>query len=190
MKPLVISIFFLSLFTQAIAHKPILIESSTYPVDSPYEIEEPEISKTFFATLSGDPHYYLINSKVDFDFYAGVIVPMVGECILDKKISFEVLDSNLNQMYLANSKDFEWDGWYEEYSSKWYWRGPEIGKDFVSNRIFKAGIYFIKVFNDSNSGNYVLAVGDDDKVSFLETISVLFSIGEIKDEFWNPSLCN
>jgi len=66
MKPLIISFLFLSLFTQVYAHKPVLNENSIYPPVSPYEIEEPEISKAIYSTLIGDPHYYRIQSDYYF----------------------------------------------------------------------------------------------------------------------------
>ena len=42
--------------SQVFAHKPVLNENSTYPPDAPYEIEEPEISKAIYSTLTGEPH--------------------------------------------------------------------------------------------------------------------------------------
>ena len=65
----IVTFLFCSIFiTHAYAHKPVLNENSTYPADAPYEIEEPEISKAIYSTLTGDPHYYRIQSDIDFDF--------------------------------------------------------------------------------------------------------------------------
>ena len=41
---------------------------------------------------------------------------------------------------------------------KWYWVGPEYGADFKSTNVFEAGTYYLRVFNNDNSGNYVLAI--------------------------------
>ena len=189
MKQLIITFLFIFSYTQAYAHKPVLNENSTYPADAPYEIEEPEISKAIYSTLTGDPHYYRIQSDVDFDFYAGILAAKIGECALERKFSFEVLDSEFHNIDVADGENFKWTPWYEEYGKQWYWNGPEIGKNFLSDRIYKAGTYYIKVFNSNNTGQYIMAVGDIEKFSFTDIIGLIFSLGDIEDEFWDPSLC-
>jgi len=182
-------ILFLIFCTQIHAHKPVFNENSSYPPDAPYEIEDPEISKAIYSTLSGDAHFYRIESDEDFNFYAGILAAKIGECALEEKFSFEVLDSEFHLIYLADGENFEWTPWYEEYGKQWYWNGPEIGENFLSNEVFKAGTYYIRVFNNSNSGNYIIAVGDIEKFSLIDIVGLVFSMGKIEDEFWNPSLC-
>ncbi|MBC47408.1 MAG: hypothetical protein CMO27_00710 [Thiotrichales bacterium] len=189
MKQLIITFLFIFSFTQPYAHKPVLNENSTYPADAPYEIEEPEISKAIYSTLTGDPHYYRIQSDVDFDFYAGILAAKIGECALESKFSFEVLDAEFHNIDVADGENFKWTPWYEEYGKQWYWNGPEIGKNFLSDRIYKAGTYYIKVFNNTNTGQYIIAVGDIEKFSFTDIIGLIFSLGDIEDEFWDPNLC-
>ncbi len=189
MKKCITSFLLLLLFTHAYAHKPVLNKNSTYPPDAPYEIEDPEISKAIYSTLSGNPHYYRIQSDVNFDFYAGILAAKIGECALDSKFSFEVLDSEFHRIDLADGENFEWIPWYEEYGKQWYWNGPEIGENFLSDRVYKAGTYYIKVFNETNTGQYIMAVGDIEKFSFTDIVGLLFSMGDIENEFWNPSLC-
>ena len=189
MKKCITSFLLLLLFTNVFAHKPVLNENSAYPPDAPYEIENPEISKAIYSTLSGTPHYYRIQSDVNFDFYAGILAAKIGECALESKFSFEVLDSEFHRIDLADGENFEWIPWYEEYGKQWYWNGPEIGKNFLSDRVYKAGTYYIKVFNDTNTGQYIMAVGDIEKFSFTDIVGLLFSMGDIENEFWDPSLC-
>ncbi|MEC7596507.1 MAG: hypothetical protein VYD29_05225 [Pseudomonadota bacterium] len=189
MKKYITSFLLLLLFTNVFAHKPVLNENSAYPPDAPYEIENPEISKAIYSTLSGTPHYYRIQSNVSFDFYAGILAAKIGECALESKFSFEVLDSEFHRIDLADGENFEWTPWYEEYGKQWYWNGPEIGKNFLSDRVYKAGTYYIKVFNDTNTGQYIMAVGDIEKFSFTDIVGLLFSMGAIENQFWDPSLC-
>ena len=189
MKKCITSFLLLLLLTHAYAHKPVLNKNSAYPPDAPYEIEDPEISKAIYSTLSGNPHYYRIQSDVNFDFYAGILAAKIGECALESKFSFEVLDSEFHRIDLADGENFEWTPWYEEYGKQWYWNGPEIGKNFLSDRIYKAGTYYIKVFNETNTGQYIMAVGDIEKFSFTDIVGLLFSMGDIENEFWDPSLC-
>ena len=189
MKKCITSFLLLLLFTHAYAHKPVLNKNSTYPPDAPYEIENPEISKAIYSTLSGNPHYYRIQSDVNFDFYAGILAAKIGECALESKFSFEVLDSEFHRIDLADGENFEWIPWYEEYGKQWYWNGPEIGENFLSDRVYKTGTYYIKVFNETNTGQYIMAVGDIEKFSFTDIVGLLFSMGDIENEFWDPSLC-
>jgi len=189
MKKCITSFLLLLLLTHAYAHKPVLNKNSAYPPDAPYEIEDPEISKAIYSTLSGNPHYYRIQSEVNFDFYAGILAAKIGKCALESKFSFEVLDSEFHRIDLADGENFEWTPWYEEYGKQWYWNGPEIGKNFLSDRIYKAGTYYIKVFNETNTGQYIMAVGDIEKFSFTDIVGLLFSMGDIENEFWDPSLC-
>ena len=189
MKKLLSILFLLGIFSQVYAHKPVLNDNSTYPADAPYEIEDPEISKAIYSTLIGDPHFYRIQSEVDFDFYAGILAAKIGECPLNSKFSFEVLDSDFHKIYLADGENFEWTPWYEEYGKQWYWNGPEIGQNFASNEVFKAGTYYIKVFNNSNTGQYIMAVGDIEKFSITDIVGLIFSMGKIEDEFWDTSKC-
>ena len=109
---------------------------------------------------------------------------------LEQKFSFEVLDSEFHNISLADGENFEWTPWYEEYGKQWYWNGPEIGKNFLSDRVYESGTYYIKVFNDSNTGQYIMAVGDIEKFSFTDIVGLLFSMGDIEDEYWDPSLCS
>ena len=183
-------ILFLIFCTQIHAHKPVLNENSRYPPDAPYEIEDPEISKAIYSTLSGDPHFYRIQSEEDFDFYSGILAAKIGDCALESKFSFEVLDSDFHLLYLADGENFEWTPWYEEYGKQWYWNGPEIGQNFASNKVFKAGTYYIKVFNDTNTGQYILAVGDIEKFSLTDIVGLIFSMGAIENAFWESKQCN
>ena len=68
--------------------------------------------------------------------------------------------------------------------------GPEVGEKFLSDRVYEAGTYYIKVFNDPNTGQYIMAVGDIEKFSFTDIVGLLFSMGDIEDEYWDPSLCS
>ena len=189
MKKILTFITLLMFCSYSNAHKPVMNENSSYPPDAPYEVEEPEISKAIYSTLAGDPHFYRIQSETDFNLYAGILAAKIGECALEEKFSFEVLDSDFHVLFVADGENFEWTPWYEEYGKQWYWNGPEVGKNFLSDRVFKAGTYYVRVFNNSNTGQYIMAVGDIEKFSFTDIVGLIFSMGKIEDEFWNPSLC-
>jgi hypothetical protein len=190
LKQILSALALLVFITQVYAHKPILNKHSTYPTEAPYEIEDPEISKAIYSTLTGESHYYRIQSDVDFDFYAGILAAKIGECALENKFSFTVLDAEFNTIHIADGENFDWVPWYEKYGKQWYWNGPEMGENFLSNKVFQAGTYYIKVFNATNTGQYIIAVGDVEKFSFTDVFGLLFSMGDIEDEFWGPDKCN
>ena len=87
-------------FTQTYAHKPVLSENSAYSAEEPYEIEEPEISKAIYSTLSGAPHFYRIDSETNFNFYAGILAAKIGNCALEEKFSFGSLLQNKDEGFL------------------------------------------------------------------------------------------
>ena len=162
-------LFILFLFSMPVhAHQPKLINYSP-TIDSPHKVIFPEISKAYYSKLTGQPHYYVINSEDDFLFYTSILSPKINE--EPSRFSLEVLDEDQNIVYKVDGLDFEWTAWYEPYARDWYWKGPEIGvesgKEFQTSFTIDAGTYYIKVFNESNTGHYSLAVGE---AEFLDQI--------------------
>ena len=194
MKKILLLIILLSMsFTYAIAHQPKLIKYSPSS-NKPHDVIEPEISKAYYGKLIGEPHYYKIESNIEFSFYAGITIPKINDNV--KWISLEVLDENNNSIFYEDGREYNWKAWYEPYARDWYWIGPQIGihnnKEFKESLKLEAGTYIIKVFNDDNQGSYSLAVGDIEffGANILEKISIwapiLFYIGPYMDIFyWN-----
>ena len=141
-------IIFLSIFnSKSHSHQPVLNEENPISATLPYVIEKPEISKAIYSTLKGQPHFYKIYSEKKFKFYVGITVPKIDGCNNFKKFSFQVLDNKMKLIKELDGKNFKWWPWYEKYGKKWYWIGPEFGKNFKSVKEFAPGKYFIKVFN-------------------------------------------
>ena len=66
-------LFILFLFSMPVhAHQPKLINYSP-TIDSPHKVFFPEISKAYYGKLTGNPHYYIVNSDKAFSFYAGIL---------------------------------------------------------------------------------------------------------------------
>jgi hypothetical protein len=192
-KIVLLIILFLISFTYAFAHQPKLIKYSPNS-NKPHEVIEPEISKAYYGKLIGEPHYYKIESDIEFSFYAGITIPKIDDNV--KWISLEVFDQNNNSIYYEDGKEYNWKAWYEPYARDWYWVGPQIGthndKEFKGSLKFESGTYIIKVFNEDNQGSYSLAVGDIEffGANIIEKISIwtpiLFYIGPYMDIFyWN-----
>ena len=90
---LIITLLLIIVIKSSEAHQPVL-NSEKSNSEKPYIIDEPEVSKAIFAELKGEPHYYRIDSKTKFKFYAGITTPKIDNCPLTKKFSFDVLDSD------------------------------------------------------------------------------------------------
>ena len=171
------------------AHQPILNSEIENSKKSPYLIDEPEISKAIYAELIGHPHYYRISSETDFKFYVGITVPKIAGCLLQKRFSYEVLDEEFKLIERKDGESFEWWPWYEKHGEKWYWIGPEIGQEFKSDRVYEKGTYYIKVFNENNTGQYVLAVGDIESFPITVIVKMLFTLPKINSVFWDEVEC-
>ena len=143
---LLLIIFFL-FSTSIFAHQPKLITNSP-SFDTPREVIFPEISKAYYGQLTGEPHYFIINSAKDFLFYTSILSPKTSDTY--KWLSLEVQDGNGDILYRADGSKFDWTPWYEPYARDWYWKGPEIGintgKEFQTSFQISAGTYYIKVF--------------------------------------------
>ena len=186
---LVIILSVILVLKSAEAHQPILNSEKNNSVEEPYIIEEPEVSKAIFAELKGYPHYYRIDSNTKFKFYAGITTPKIDNCPLTKKFSFDVLDSDFELIKKKDGENFNWWPWYEKHGEKWYWIGPEIGEKFKSNREYNKGTYYIRVYNQTNTGKYVLAVGDIESFPIFVIIKMLFTLPSINSAFWDDVTC-
>jgi len=188
----ILAVLLISLSSKLHAHTPVINDGSApMTIEYPFEIEEPEHSKAIFSELTGRPHYYKINSQESFKFYAGLTAPKPDDCALKQTFDLRILDDNSKEIDRRNGKSRDWWPWYEEYGKTWYWIGPEIGNDFKSNRIYNAGAYFIEVSNQTNSGKYVLAVGDEERFGFTAIAGMLLkgTMGKIRRKWWDNSNC-
>ena len=184
----IITLLLIIVIKSSEAHQPVL-NSEKSNSEEPYIIEEPEVSKAIFAELKGEPHYYRIDSNTKFKFYAGITTPKIDNCPLSKKFSFDVLDSDFELIKKKDGEKFNWWAWYEKHGEKWYWIGPEIGAKFKSNRVYNKGTYYIRVFNQNNTGQYVLPVVDIESFHISVIIKMLLTLPSINSAFWDDVTC-
>ena len=190
----IIFIFILLLTTNLFAHQPKLINYSP-SVDNPHEVIFPEISKAYYGKLSGEPHYYIINSEKEFLFYTGILSPKIDDEYKWLSIGVYAINEKNNKIlkFFADGQDFKWEAWYEPYARDWYWKGPEIGAEVNEDTGFKRsfnlskGTYLIQIFNKDNLGHYSLAVGEAEFFGsnlWEQTLTwapILFYIGPFMD---------
>jgi len=174
---------------QAAAHQPILAISDPHTKDNPFLVEKPEISKAIYTRLSGQPHYYQIDSSQPFDFYSGITKPKLDDCEVGKTFSLELLDDTFTILAIADGSKYNWRPWFEEFGRKWYWVGPEIGDAFRSTMRLEAGTYYIRVYNSANQGNYVLATGDVESFPIGVITRMMRDLPKINRIFWSQADC-
>ncbi len=178
----------LLLASPAAAHVPVL-EIGPKTVDAPFVIDDAEHSKAIYAILDGDADYYRIEESQPFDFYVGITAAKLETCNLRQSFSFEILDENLNVIDSRDGTTHAWYPWFEEFGKKWYWVGPEIGQDFASTTVYPAGTYYVRVFNQTNTGKYVLAVGDDERFGLGTLLTIRGVVRDTEAIFWDEAGC-
>ena len=65
-----------------------------------------------------------------------------------------------------------------------------MGKDFRHTEEFDAGTYYIRVRNQSNRGNYVLAVGDIESFPVGVMARMLRDLPKINRIYWKNANCD
>lgn len=156
----------------ASAHQPRLVESRLTTVT------EPEVSKAYYSTLTGEPDAYVIAATAPFDLYVGVLVPDIAE--QKKDVSAVVLKDGM-QVAILDGANFEWKQFFEEFGRDTYWQGPEY-----KARV-EAGEYKILVWSSNNDSKYSLAIGEVEAFDVVETWNALTLIPQLKRDFFNKS---
>ena len=85
----ILLILFVFVNFNALAHQPKLINYSP-SINNPHLVIDPEISKAYYSKLTGDPHYYKINSNKEFLFYTSILSPKISDTYI--ALSNDVLD--------------------------------------------------------------------------------------------------
>lgn len=156
----------------AFAHQPRVVESETT------QVVDPEISKAYYATLNGWPHTYIIDSKVDFDLYVGILVPDIKSA--DKSTVAEISKAGV-VLATIGGKDAPWKSFFEPFGQSSYLDGGEY------KARAEAGVYTIKVRSDNNDSKYSLAVGEIEAFDGAEGTNALSVIPELKRDFFEES---
>lgn len=154
------------------AHQPRYTMCSTGSPENPIVVHDAEISKAFYSVLKGYPQYYRISSEKPFSLYVNILIPANSP---DKNfVSAEVLDSSMKNITILDGTKFNWIIFYEKYGRDYYLMGPEYRAEV------NAGTYYIKVFNDDNSGKYTLATGEKEAFPPREIIRAIIIVPILK----------
>ncbi len=157
------------------AHQPRITDSRMT------EVPDPEISKAYYGTLSGEPDVYTINASDPFDLYVNILVPdIAGQ---KKDVSAVVLKDG-KEIVVLEGINFEWKKFYEPFGADTYWMGPEY------KARAEAGTYEIRVWSSNNDSKYSLAIGEIEKFDFKEGMNAIVLIAQTKMHFFNKSFFN
>ncbi len=161
------------LLTSVFAHQPRLVGNETN-----IRVDQPEISKAYYGSLSGKPATYHIESAEPFRLYVNILVPdMAG---IDKDVSVKILKQE-TVISILDGCEHDWTHFYEPFAGDHYFRGAE----YVQEQ--DAGTYEINVYSQDNQGKYVLAVGDREAFPLRELVRTYAVLPRLKSEFFGKS---
>lgn len=167
---IVLSFFILPMVVYA--HQPRLVSENTI------EVLAPEVSKIYYAELSGVPHTYYINSAKEFNLYLNLLVPKSSNS--EGRFSAALYDMATNEMlYFLDADNFEWTEFFEPFGHDTYLEGPEY------KTVMPAGSYRVAVFNQFNQGKYALVIGELESFNFAEIMNIYKLFPQLKKDFFN-----
>lgn len=142
------------------------------------KVLDPEISKAYYAELSGEPDVYIIEASEAFDLYVGILVPDVKDPKKDVKAEIKKGDEVLITLGGENA---DWKIFFEPFGQSTYWDGGEY------KTRAEAGSYSVVVTSINNDSKYSLAIGEIEAFDGKEGVNALSLIPELKRDFFEES---
>ena len=154
------------------AHQPRIVDTEKI------HVTKPEVSKAYYAKLSGKPHTYFISVNSAIDLYVNVLFPYNEG--LKKNITVDVFrdDQSIGSL---SSGEVVWKKFFEPFGQSMYWQGPELKKNV------EAGKYEIIVQSKEKNLRYVLAIGETEVWNGIDSINAILLIPELKRNFFEES---
>ena len=178
----VILLFVLFLSICAVsAHQPRLVVGVNSSMSNPIVVKNPEISQAWYGNLKGLPDYYMISSDKPFELFANILVPQ-SPGISSDFVSAQITDSSGKTLALLGGNQSSWTPMFEEFGGDYYLQGPTFDQNV------SAGTYYIKVFNQNNTGKYSLATGAIEAFPPEESLKSLISIPLLKEQIFGKPI--
>lgn len=141
-------------------------------------VKNPEISQAFYATLSGQPQIYEINSDKPFILFANILTPQIKNATSTNDFSLLIYEQKEGRdpglLEILAGPKFQWMEFHEPFANDDYFRGPEFRQEVG------AGKYLIKVVQPEFKGKYVLAIGEKEEFPLVEIIKAIFVLPQEK----------
>jgi len=156
------------------------------------QINNPDISQSFYDNLKGEPRDYFVNSSENFELYINILVP--EEANKDGRYSariFLVNGTKEQQIAELDGGSSNWQEYYDPFVRDYYLKGPELSKQFL------AGKYKIEVYSlghsltgeaKDNQGEYVLAVGKKESYDIKSVLNFYWQLPLLKLNFFKTSV--
>lgn len=171
----------LSLFAVFLAPSLVLAHQPRIATNSPVLVLDPEVSKAYYGTLTGEPAVYRIDADKPFALYVNVLVPdITGQ---KKDVSAVILKDG-KEIVVLEGMNFSWKQFFEPFGHDSYFMGPEYKAPV------EAGTYEIRVWSSNNDSKYSLAIGEIEAFDFRETMNAFTLIPQLKKDFFNESPVN
>jgi Protein of unknown function (DUF2892) len=158
-----------------LAHQPRIIDSDQTVVI------EPEISKAYYAKLSGNTQQYIITEDSKFNLYVNILVPATIDP--KKDVSAVIYKNGNTDLPFARLDwiNFQWTSFFEKFGHDNYRKWPEYSE------VVESGTYTIVVNSTNNDSSYSLAIGEIENFDSKESVNALHLIPLIKSRFFNKS---
>jgi len=169
-------ILFLSICAVS-AHQPRLEVGVNSSMTNPIVVQNPEISQAFYGSLKGQPDYYKITSNKTFELFVNILVPQ-SPGISSDFVFANITDSSGKTIAMLGGNQSSWTPMFEEFGGDYYLQGPTFDQNV------SAGTYYVKVFNQNNTGKYSLAIGSIESFPPDESLKSLISIPLLKEQIF------
>jgi len=159
------------------AHQPRLEVGVKSSLTDPIVVQNPEISQAFYGNLNGQPDYYKITSTKPFNLYANILVPQAPGISPDF-VSAQITDSSGKTIAILDGTKSTWMPMFEPFGGDYYLQGPSFSQNV------SAGTYYIKIYNQNNTGKYSLAIGAIESFPPDESLKALINIPLLKEQIF------
>jgi len=153
----------------ASAHQPVVVNDVIS-----VNVTDPEISKAYYAELTGVPAHYRILAEQGFALYVNVLVPDIISTTEDYSVT---ILRNGSTFAAVTAGSEAWTRYDEPYGNDVYRQGPEYREDVP------AGNYDLIVSSPDNLGQYVLAIGETEKFTLSGIPQTMKELVKVKRFF-------
>lgn len=164
------------------AHWPIVRESvSQHAVET---VRDPAWSRAYYGVLEGHPHTYEFTVAATSTIFIQTLLPDVPDDTVFTKPSgllVEVLASGrVAEIIRLTPGEANWESEFEPFGGDRYLQGPLFRDELAP------GIYRFEVSTPDNMTKYVLAIGDEERWSGTNPLTLLGRIYQVKQFYGKP----
>jgi hypothetical protein len=170
----------MGLLWAAVAPQPVSAHQPRLPGDATdIEVGDPTVSAAYYGRLQGHSVAYHFHADRSFTLYLNVLVPDVPGVTEDYSLTVQ-REGKL--WTFVSPGQTSWSSFYEPFGADQYRKGPTYRAEVPG------GSYEVTVSNPTNSGKYVLAIGERESFPVREMLRTLISLAQVKQYFGKPAV--